>query len=233
MSRESAIYTAKLAEDCERYDDMIIFVKEIIDSTNGNLDSHERALFSAAYMIAISQKTVALRILRKNFLTLSSENIILLQEYNKIITQEIRVLCFEVVNLIDTKLLKEETSYELQAIYLKMKANYLGKIVEIGGVEEIQQCFDSYMHASAIAKNLPAINCTRLSIDLDFSIYLQEYKNDVAKACEVAKNSLEESTPMLTQLNEHDCKDASFILKLIEANLRNWESLDLDMDMDR
>ena len=63
MSKEEIIYNAKLAEHSERYADMIVYMKQLIDETNGDLNNEERTLLSVAYKQAVGERRNAWRIL--------------------------------------------------------------------------------------------------------------------------------------------------------------------------
>ena len=47
MSKEEIVYKVKLAEHSERYQDMIVYIKALIEETKGDLNNEERTLFWA------------------------------------------------------------------------------------------------------------------------------------------------------------------------------------------
>jgi 14-3-3 protein epsilon len=61
MSDEEHIFMARVAEQAERFDDMVDFLKPVLDSKGGNLTADERNLLSVAFKSLISSKRAAWR----------------------------------------------------------------------------------------------------------------------------------------------------------------------------
>ena len=60
-SIEESIFFARVAEQAERFEDMVDFLKPVLDSKGGGVSSEERNLFSVAFKNLISSKRSALR----------------------------------------------------------------------------------------------------------------------------------------------------------------------------
>ena len=60
-SIEENIFFARVAEQAERFEDMVDFLKPVLDSKGGDLTSEERNLLSVAFKNLISSKRSALR----------------------------------------------------------------------------------------------------------------------------------------------------------------------------
>ena len=60
-SRDSLVYKAKLAEQAERFEDMVNFLSKVLDEKRGDVNSDERNLLSVAFKNLISSKRAACR----------------------------------------------------------------------------------------------------------------------------------------------------------------------------
>ena len=70
--------------------------------------------------------------------------------------------------------------------------------------------------------HLKTTDVFRLSIALNFSVFLQEIKKDLSTACKVAKKASDEAVADLEQLEESMQIESSCVIKLIKENLLNW-----------
>lgn len=61
MSDEEHIFMARVAEQAERFEDMVDFLKPVLDSKGSALSSDERNLLSVAFKSLISSKRTAWR----------------------------------------------------------------------------------------------------------------------------------------------------------------------------
>ena len=62
MSKEDSIYMAKIAEQTERFEDMIDHMKKVV-ATGSELNSEERNLLSVAYKNTVGSRRTAWRAL--------------------------------------------------------------------------------------------------------------------------------------------------------------------------
>ena len=63
MSSEENVYMAKLAEQAERYDEMVEYMKEVAKSAPEDLSLEERNLLSVAYKNVVGARRASLRII--------------------------------------------------------------------------------------------------------------------------------------------------------------------------
>jgi hypothetical protein len=61
MSDEENIFMARVAEQAERFEDMVNFIKPVLDSKGSALSADERNLLSVAFKSLISSKRTAWR----------------------------------------------------------------------------------------------------------------------------------------------------------------------------
>jgi 14-3-3 protein epsilon len=60
-SEEENIFMARVAEQAERFEDMVDFLKPVLDSKGANISGDERNLLSVAFKSLISSKRTAWR----------------------------------------------------------------------------------------------------------------------------------------------------------------------------
>jgi len=58
---EEKIFMARVAEQAERFDDMVEFLKEVVSAKNGDFTTEERNLLSVGFKNLISSKRTAIR----------------------------------------------------------------------------------------------------------------------------------------------------------------------------
>ena len=63
MDRESLVYMAKLAEQAERYDEMVEHMKLVVNQASEDLSLEERNLLSVAYKNVVGARRASLRII--------------------------------------------------------------------------------------------------------------------------------------------------------------------------
>jgi len=234
MSKEAELVDkAKLAEQAERYDDMVTFMKELTN-TEGKLTDEQRNLLSVAFKNVVGARRSAWRIISsiEQKQQEKKEESEFTAAYRKEIEKELEERCGEVLDLIKDHLLKtvDETTNpsEAKVFYLKMKADYFRYLVEVS-VGEKRDGFansskEAYTAASTEAKDLPNTHPIKLGLALDFSVFYYEIMNDPALACELAKKSFDEAIAELDNLKEESYKDSTLIMQLLRDNLTLWTS---------
>lgn len=63
FTRDDFIYLAKMSEQCERYDEMLGFVRRFVSMSDSLLTPDEKAVFAAAYKNAVGNRRAELRVL--------------------------------------------------------------------------------------------------------------------------------------------------------------------------
>jgi 14-3-3 protein epsilon len=61
MSEEQNVFMARVAEQAERFEDMVDFLKPVLDSKGANVSNDDRNLLSVAFKSLISNKRSAVR----------------------------------------------------------------------------------------------------------------------------------------------------------------------------
>ncbi|CAK83500.1 unnamed protein product (macronuclear) [Paramecium tetraurelia] len=254
-SRDELLYMARLTEQTERFEDMVNYIKQLV-SVGQELSVEERNLLSVAYKNSIGGRRTAWRVLssienkeegkvqKSHFLLIqklipyiksslyhysSQRNLTLIRSYKKKIEQELNGFCNDVLNLIDTSLIRTATNSEAKVFYYKMKGDYHRYISEYSSGDQHKQAADgaleAYQQASNVANSeLKTTNPIRLGLALNFSVFYYEVLNDPTKACSLAKQAFDDAIADIEQIEESQYKDATTIMQLIRDNLTLWTS---------
>ena len=229
---EKNVYMAMLAEQCNRFDEMVEFLEDMLKLREKDLNSDERNLLSIAYKNSVTSKRTALRTVMayelKEKKKESSNFLAFIQEYRKRIEDELTKTCYNVLNSIDNHLLKKAEDVEARVFYYKMKGDYNRYIAEYAQEELKQKVGDgakeAYEKATELSKQLPAVHPIFLGLALNYSVFYYEVLNDHETACKIAKNTLDAADKELNVNDENDeNQDAISIINLLRENLEMWK----------
>jgi len=238
--REENVYLAKLAEQAERYDEMVDAMKKVAD-LNVELTVEERNLLSVAYKNVIGARRAAWRIIasieQKEKSKGNDTNVEKIKNYAAKIDKELNDIVSDVMHVIDSHLIPHATGEESKVFYYKMKGDYYRYKAEFttddARKEAAQKSLEGYTEALKIAKeHLPTTNPIRLGLALNFSVFYYEILNEQQKACELAKQAFDDAIAKLDDLSEDSYKDSTVIMQLLRDNLTLWTSEGDDGDGD-
>lgn len=225
---EEAVFMAKVAEQAERYEDMLTFLKPVIKKT-GELAMEERNLVSVAYKNISGNKRTAWRAL-----TAIDENPKYTKHHDKTnsykvkIEEELKKICKDAITAIDTSLLNNASTAEAKVFYMKMKADYnryMGEVCTGAELEEVSQnALKNYEDAKKAASTLQPTDPVRLGLALNFSVFQYEIRKNPKEACSMAKAAFDEAISGLQDLDEDKYKDSTAIMQLLKDNLTLWTS---------
>jgi len=224
---------AKLAEQAERYDDMVKYMKKLT-MKGEKLSDEQRNLLSVAFKNVVGARRSAWRIISSIEQKQSDkgETSSLANKYREEIEKELQDRCGEVLTLIDEHLLKtvDQTQSPVEAVvfYLKMKGDYYRYLVEVTTGESrddlAKNSKDAYQKATDEAKELPSTHPIKLGLALNFSVFHYEIMNDGKQACDLAKKAFDDAIAELDHLKEDSYKDSTLIMQLLRDNLTLWTS---------
>ena len=235
---EKNVYLAMLAEQCNRFNEMVSFLEDMLKQRDKDLNSDERNLLSIAYKNSISGLRSALRTImayeKKKKKKENSTFLPYIQEYRKKVEDELTKTCKNVLKVIDDELLKKAEDDEAKVFYIKMKGDYNRYIAEYAEnelkKEVTEDALKSYNEATTIAKNLKVLNSTALGLALNFSVFYYEVMNDHDKAIQIASEALDNANKELPNIDEdaEEYRDTVSIVNLLKENLDMWKSEEED-----
>jgi 14-3-3 protein epsilon len=235
VDRETLVYKAKLAEQAERFDDMVQDMKEVAKQPT-QLTVEERNLLSVAYKNVIGSRRASWRVISSIEQKGDPEKLQIIKDYKDKIESELLEICNDILSIITECLVPNSSNDEAKVFYWKMKGDYHRYLSEFqsGDVRSASAdaALEAYQSASGIASaDLPPTHPIRLGLALNFSVFYYEILNNPDKACQIAKAAFDDAIAELDTLNEESYKDSTLIMQLLRDNLTLWTS-DQGGDMD-
>merc|ERR1712159_67893 len=254
LSREQALTMAKAAEQAERYEEMVLYMKRIVElCENGDEMSNthavnkngveERNLISVGYKNMMSVRRTAWRTVQQfedKETKSNGPNLALMQDYKKVIAGEVYDLIDEVIRDIVTVFVegpKKCTDTEVLVFFRKMEGDYNRYGAEITTGDTRQAYKDKALAAYKTAEKtaseaLPPTNPIRLGLTLNFSVFYYEICEQKDEASKLAKDAFEDAIDHLDTLSEEAYKDSTLIMQLLKDNLTLWNENGGESDND-
>ncbi|CAG7941801.1 unnamed protein product [Penicillium nalgiovense] len=232
MGHEDAVYLAKLAEQAERYEEMVENMK-VVASADVELTVEERNLLSVAYKNVIGARRASWRIVtsieQKEESKGNESQVTLIKEYRQKIEAELAKICDDILEVLDEHLIKSAQSGESKVFYHKMKGDYHRYLAEFAIGDRRKGAADysleAYKAATEIAStDLAPTHPIRLGLALNFSVFYYEILNSPDQACHLAKLAFDDAIAELDTLSEESYKDSTLIMQLLRDNLTLWTS---------
>lgn len=224
--RDAYVFMAKLAEEAQRYDDMVEYVKKFakmgVDAT-----PEERNLLSIAYKNIIGTRRTAWRRLQSK----SPSNYA--QEYMLKIKKEVQDISNDLIDLLTNHLLPATKDPGSQVFYYKMKGDYYRYVAEITQENDVVNlALDAYKKGKELAEeHLKPTDPIRLGWALNFSVFYYEIMKSSEDAYKTAKKAFDDARVEFEKMEEDEStKDVAFILQLLRDNLSMWEEKEEEKD---
>jgi 14-3-3 protein epsilon len=225
---EAKIFMARVADQAERYVDMVEFLKDIVKSNSDDVSMDVRNLLSVGFKNLISSqrsawKTVQAIEQNKKYAEYKDD----CEQYRKKIGDELAANCEKVINIIKDESLPKAKDDEAKVFYLKMIGDYYRYTAEAATGDQLaavtENALKYYNQATEAAKPLKPYNSTKLGLALNFSVFYYELKNDSAKACTIAEQALNDAKEKIDEMDNEEARDALSIIELLKENLDLWK----------
>jgi hypothetical protein len=226
MSDELNVFMARVAEQAERFEDMVDFLIPVLESKGANVSTDERNLLSVAFKSLISSKRAAVRTIsaieqNPKYSKFGDA----LQNYKKKIEVMLYDDCEKIIKIVRDKVLTQPCDGEPKAFFVKMVGDYYRYIAETADGARLetvkQEALKAYTEAQQIG--LHACNPIKLGLALNFSVFYYEVMKDQKKACQLADESLQAALEKIDELDEESFRDAKSIIELLKENLTLWK----------
>jgi len=230
--REGNVYSAKLAEQAERYDEMVESMKRVA-CADVELTVEERNLLSVAYKNVIGARRASWRIIssieQKEENKGNEKHVARIKEYRAKVEKELRDICHDILKVLEEHLIPSATSGESKVFYHKMKGDYHRYLAEFASgntrKDAAENSLIAYKAASDnAATGLAPTHPIRLGLALNFSVFYYEILNSPDRACQLAKQAFDDAIAELDTLSEDQYKDSTLIMQLLRDNLTLWTS---------
>jgi len=230
--REDNVYKAKLAEQAERYEEMVDSMKKVA-TAEVELTVEERNLLSVAFKNVIGSRRASWRIIssieQKQESKGSDPKLELIKTYRTQVENELKDICHDILNVLDKHLIPSASVGEAKVFYYKMKGDYHRYLAEFATNNDRKEAAENslvaYKAATDIAMTeLPPTHPIRLGLALNFSVFYYEILNSPERACRLAKAAFDDAIAELDTLSEESYKDSTLIMQLLRDNLTLWTS---------
>jgi 14-3-3 protein epsilon len=140
---EEKIFMARVAEQAERFDDMVDFLKPILKEKGGDFSVEERNLLSVGFKNLIGGKRTAIRTIsaieqNPKYSKFGGA----LAAYKLKIEEELQKDCQNIINMIKNDAMKTQNEIEGKAFFLKMIGDYYRYMAESALAEKLSQARD-------------------------------------------------------------------------------------------
>lgn len=234
---EEKIFMARVAEQCERYDDMVEFLRPILREKGGDFSVEERNLLSVGFKNLIGGKRTAIRTI-----TAIEQNPkygkfnTALSHYKRKIEGELQKNCQDIIDMIKSDAMKTAGDIEGKAFFLKMVGDYYRYMAESAQGDVLENAkkgaLANYKEAETAGKDLPACNPIKLGLALNFSVFYYEVMTDSKQACQLAENALQDAMNKIDEVDEETFRDAKSIIELLKENLTLWKEEEGDNNIE-
>jgi 14-3-3 protein epsilon len=151
-TREELLYLARLAEQCERYDEMVEYASEFAKAGGEELTLEERNILSVAFKNVVGTRRAAWRVLssieKKENNKGNATNVEKVKHYKTQIEEELTKVCQDILVLLEQHLIPHTNQEEAQVFFYKMKGDYYRYIAEYAVAEKrnaaAQKALNSY-----------------------------------------------------------------------------------------
>jgi len=192
MSLEENIFMARVAEQAERFDDMVHYLQEVVKAKNEDFTTEERNLLSVGFKNQIGSKRTAIRTISaiEQNPKYSKFNDGLLG-YKKKIEQELYNQCLSIVEIVKSQCMSKCATDETKAFFYKMIGDYYRYVAECAQGDQLETvkngALENYQLAQTTSESLNACNPIRLGLALNFSVFHYEVMNNHKQACELGE----------------------------------------------
>jgi len=229
------VYMAKLAEQAERYEEMVEYMKQYAMSTE-TLSLEERNLLSVAYKNVVGARRASLRIIISIEQREATKDVQwrmdAIRSYKLKVEEELTRICSDILGLLKDRLIVDNCDTEPTVFYRKMQADYYRYLAEFAAQDKkdeyAQEAKAAYERATEVAAGLSSTHPIRLGLALNYSVFLYEVSNEQMQACELAKSAFDSAIAELDTLDEESYKDSTLIMQLLRDNLTLWTSTEDD-----
>ncbi|OBZ70211.1 protein 14-3-3 [Grifola frondosa] len=210
QSREDSVYLAKLAEQAERYEEMVENMKRVA-SSDQELTVEERNLLSVAYKNVIGARRASWRIVssieQKEESKGNEVQVSMIKGYREKIESELAKICEDILDVLDKHLIPSAASGESKVFYHKMMGDYHRYLAEFATGDKRKDSADKSLEAYKAASDVAV---TELPLHTPSVLVL--------------RSTSPYSTTRSSTAPTESYKDSTLIMQLLRDNLTLWTS---------
>lgn len=220
--RDEVLLLARIAEQSEQYDDMINILKPYFEAKDldDELSMEERNLLSVAYKNAVGLRRIAWRAAKKaNKVPKFSSYRDNIAEYLTQLEEEMVDICKDFLSLVTKNLVpraKHTNNVEELVYFLKLQGDYFRYVAEVSEGDRhnkgVERCLKCYNEGIELAEEMQPGDPTRLSLQLNFSIFCFESLEEHEQALEMATQAVEEAEEHIPDVEKSKQSESQTIL---------------------
>jgi len=227
--RDENVFLARLAEQSNRFDDMVEYMKRVACMGAG-LKLEERNLLSAAFKSSLGARRIAWRVLRQDEQLLPNVAATI-KEYRATLESELDAQCKDYLDILETRLIPSATANgdpEAEVVYMKMKGDYNRYHAEFkdeasGKSDSASRADAAYGQALDLAKtSLRPAHPIRLGLALNYSVFFHEVLGKLEDAVRLASQTKADAQQDLPSLEPAQQEESQQIVQLLDDNLKLW-----------
>ena len=231
---DDKLYLARVCHLSGLPEEALKYIEEVIILKNGDINEEEKNLLFNSLKTLINFRRESWRTinaLESKEIKNNSHLLPRVTELKLSLAEEIKKLVDKGIELIDKKLLKENISDELKVMYHKIKGDYIRYIIELTSKdkeEEINilkdQADENYKIGLNLSESLNNLSTTKISLILNYSVFLYEVIKDYKNAYVLANNTYQTTMKSLNEDN-YDLsllKDLNKMLNILKENISKW-----------
>ncbi len=231
---DDKLYLARVCHLSGLPEETLKYIEEVINLKNGDINEEEKNLLFNSLKILINFRRESWRTINALESKEIKNNSILLPKVTELkltLADEIKKYINKGMELIDEKLLKDNISDELKVMYHKIKGDYLRYIIELTSKdkeEEInilkEKADENYKIGLNFCESLSYMNSTKVSLILNYSVFLYEVIKDYKNAYILANNTYQSTMKSINDDN-YDLlllKDLNKMLNILKENIGKW-----------
>ena len=234
MGIGDCVYLARISYLSGLYEETLKYMEEVIILKNGNINEEEKNLLFNSLKSLINFRRESWRTvnaLESKEIKNNSNLLPRVTQLKSTLEEEIKTFVNKGIELIDSKLLKDNISDELKVMYYKIKGDYIRYILELtpkDKEEEINilkdKADENYKIGLNICESLGNLSTIKIGLILNYSVFLYEVIKDYKNAYILLNNTYQTTIKNLND-NNYDAnlvKDLNKMLDIFKENISKW-----------
>lgn len=228
-TKETYLWKAKLAQEADRYDDMVTFMGLVV-GTGVPMTKTEDNMLAVAYKRLLDTKRTSRRTLSGIIeRSVVAWEVTTARRYREAVDEEIRALCANVLSIIGGWLSSRAAASDpaTGVFYWKLCGDYNRYTAEVteDPADRDRVVTDSraaYERAEELGRQtLHPIDPIRLGLMLNYSVFLYQMCRERQRGHDVAKQAFDDAVAEIDSIGRTH-NDTTVILRLIRDNLTIW-----------
>ena len=217
---DNKLYLARICHLSGLHEETLKYMEEVIILKNGNINEEEKNLLFNSLKALINFRRESWRTvnaLESKEIKNNSNLLPRVTELKFTLEEEIKTFVNKGIELIDKKLLKDNISDELKAMYYKIKGDYIRYIIELTPDE-------NYKIGLNICESLSNLSIIKVGLILNYSVFLYEVIKDYKTAYILLNNTYQATLKNISD-NNYDAaliKDLNKLLDIFKENISKW-----------